>query len=87
MDLKTIKLHTPDFEKFLSGTEVDCQCKTAGGLPQQGEEVLVLRDTTANHTFVGTPTRERQADYIGIKAIVTRVSQAGSERGITIVKR
>jgi hypothetical protein len=86
MDLKTIKLPTPEYEKFLSGTEVACRVKTADGSPLRGEEVLVLRDTTANQTVAGAPTRERQADYVGIKAVVTRVSQSGPEPGITIIK-
>lgn len=84
MELKTVKLATADFENFLAGIEVFCPAPFP--TPNEGEKVMVLRDSTANHTAAGVPTRERQSDYIGVQGIVTHVTR-GAEPGIMILKQ
>ena len=87
MEMKSVKLDPDHYQKFLSGKEVFCNVSYAHGTIQTGDEVIVLRDSTANHTTASTPTRERQADYIGVKGKVTSVTRNPGGDGITLVKR
>lgn len=65
MELKTVKLATVDFENFVAGAEVFCPASSP--TPNEREEVVVLRDSTANHTAAGVTTQKRQLDYIGVQ--------------------
>jgi hypothetical protein len=83
MNLRSIRLDTDSYHEYLSGKEVICHAKEIA----VGEQVLVVRDSTANHTDAGVPTRERQADYIGVNGTVTAIlNNTGSDQQIMIRK-
>ena len=84
MNLKSIKLDSENYHEYVSGKEVICHVKDRLTV---GEQVLVLKDTTANYTDAAVPTRERQADYIGVNGAVAAVlSDNGSDQQIMIRK-
>lgn len=84
MNLKSIRLDSEDYHEYLSGKEVICRVKEKITV---GEQVLVLIDSTANHTDAAVPTRARQADYIGVNGAVTAIlADNGSDQQIMIRK-
>jgi hypothetical protein len=80
MNLKTIKLDANSYQEYLAGKEVACEATqlTTKNL-QEGERVMVFKDTIATNADVAVPKREMQSEYIGVEGQVTSVRMAGAE--------
>jgi hypothetical protein len=60
-----------EYEQYLNGTEVTATANSTDNI-FEGDHVLVFRNSIPAHTSVAVP-REKQADYIGVEGIVTKL--------------
>jgi hypothetical protein len=75
MELKRVLLNNTKYHEFLGGQEVDCFRELVHPKDiQQGEHIMVYKDSIAAKTGVTAPTREKQSDYIGVEGTVTAIT-------------
>jgi hypothetical protein len=74
-DMKSVKLDSHNYHRYLEGSDVHCRPKDA---LQEGEHVLVFKDTVGVNTGISPPRSEKLSDNIGVEGMVTaRDEQAG----------
>jgi hypothetical protein len=73
--MKSVKLDLHNYHRYLEGDDVHCRPKETF---QQGEHVMVFKDTVAVSTGIAPPRSESLSDNIGVEGLVTgRDEQAG----------
>ncbi len=76
MNLKTIKLDREKYHEYVEGKEITFPAAAIDNKDdlQEGEHVLVFRDTVAANTNVSPPKSEMQSQYIGVEGMITRAN-------------
>ena len=78
MDQKAVKLDGTTYREYILGKEVTCRASQLGSNSvREGDVVIVFKDTVASNVSVAPPTRESQADYIGVEGRITRMENDG----------
>jgi hypothetical protein len=74
MHLKTVKLDHSSYQDYLEGKEIHCEAgKLTTKEVEEGEHIMVYKDTVATNTNISLPRGEMQAEYIGVEGMITKV--------------
>jgi hypothetical protein len=84
MEIKSLKLDSENYHRYVNGSEVTCIPRTGKADFLPGEHVMVYKDTVATNSAAGVPKGEYLTENIGVEGMVVAV---GSERPGVIVKK
>jgi hypothetical protein len=74
MEMRKVLLNHEDFQQYLAGNEVECPPDQLVNGVRTGDHIIVYKNSVASVVDAAVPTREKQADYIGVEGTVTQVN-------------